>query len=320
MTPLALELLEDLYDRRGILIHPDDMPYSDSYIVRFLDTALRESKFFEITAISPLSGELGRAMYEEYEDHDRVDQRRAYLPAPLTWIECEHPSLRELAVTEEDRLRLINGCILFDVEDLKRTHTYRTAFVFRGRDSTSVAERYQIGYETPRQPDQRRIWHLTRFPALPLVHSGLKPARSYEHFNSSGESRHFDKPVASQADFAHYAQLALINSPRIIGQRGHYPHERTEREALKKLQLIGKFPLRAWTEIVLQVTPNPKDVSGETPAEKHLTGERCLHYCRTYLRVRCGMLEYVEGHWRGNPALGIKQSRYRVKPEQTAGG
>jgi hypothetical protein len=26
-----------------------------------------------------------------------------------------------------------------------------------------------------------------------------------------------------------------------------------------------------------------------------------------------GQLEYVESHWRGNPALGMKRSRYRLE-------
>ena len=55
----------------------------------------------------------------------------------------------------------------------------------------------------------------------------------------------------------------------------------------------------------------------EGQRQEAITGERCLHYCRTYLRVRMGMLEYVEGHWRGNPALGMKRSRYRLEQERT---
>jgi hypothetical protein len=113
--------------------------------------------------------------------------------------------------------------------------------------------------------------------------------------------------------FICYAFLALINTPRIIGRRQHMPHERVEREKLKALGLVGKFPLHAWTEIVLKVAP-PDDRTGEPSTEGHLTGERCLHFVRTFLRVRMGQLEYVESHWRGNPALGMKRSRYRLEP------
>ena len=137
-------------------------------------------------------------------------------------------------------------------------------------------------------------WRGATSNLLPLVHSGGVPKRP------------------TFFDWIVYTVLALINTPRIIGQRQHMPHERTEREKLKQLGLVGKFPLRAWTEIVLKVAL-PDDRSGEPSKEAHLTGQKCLHFCRTHLRVRLGQLEYVEGHWRGDPALGIKQSRYRVE-------
>jgi hypothetical protein len=184
-----------------------------------------------------------------------------------------------------------------------------------------MADRYLISYETPRIEPGPRIWRIRRvLPSLPLIGSGLKPQRYYVHGNSDGQTRRFDRPTASVHDFVDYATLALINSPRVIGQRGHYPHGRAERERLKKLKLVGKFPLRAWTEILLEVAPNPQDRSTGAPVEMYLTGERCLHYCRTYLRVRHGMLEYVEGHWRGNPALGMKRSRYRLEKERQPEG
>lgn len=326
MTPLAWELLEDLFDRNvGISIRRT--PYGDmndararTRTFRMLNGFLREAKFFELTAVWPMAGDLGRKMWEEYEDHDRVDQRRAYLPAPITWLEVEMPSLKGI-VDDEKRLDLINGCVLLDANDLKNsTHNYRAAWVLVGRgahgsvgDSTHIADCYQIQYETPRLSGPR-VWRIMMNDhPLPLVQSGMKPERSRTHRNSDGQWKTFDHPMPYQQDFIHYAMLALINSPGIIGQRGHYPFGYAERQILKKAKLIGNFPLRAWTEILLQVTPNPENRSNSASKEMHLTGERCLHYCRTYLRVRLGLLEYVEGHWRGNPALGIRQSRYRVK-------
>lgn len=109
------------------------------------------------------------------------------------------------------------------------------------------------------------------------------------------------------------ALLAFINTPRIIGRRQHMPHRGLERKLIARRAVIGKFPLHAWTEIKLHVTP-PKDVSGERSHEAHLTGERALHFCRAHLRIRLGKLEVVRGHWRGDPAIGIKQTRYTVVP------
>lgn len=107
------------------------------------------------------------------------------------------------------------------------------------------------------------------------------------------------------------AALALINSPRIVGRRQHMPHRGLERRLTQSLGLQGKFPLRAWTEILLRVAP-ALDASSDTPAEAHLTGAKALHFCRAHLRVRLGKLEVVRGHWRGDASLGIKRSRYRL--------
>jgi hypothetical protein len=104
-----------------------------------------------------------------------------------------------------------------------------------------------------------------------------------------------------------YAALAVINSPRVIGRRQIMPHRGLERDLLRAG--VGKFPLHAWTEIKLSVHP-PKEDEGEH--EAHLTGKKALHFCRAHLRIKMGRLEYVRAHWRGDPALGMKRSRYKV--------
>jgi hypothetical protein len=311
MTPLALALVEDLHSE--LYFRPECHLVADEVTARrSLNRLVRECKFFECTAVWPLTGELGKRMQEAYDDYDRVDQRLAFLPAELTWIEFELPSLREYEDGTHTREEFINAAVLLDEDDFKHVpYYYRTAFIFIGdKGSTHLAKRYRLGYETP-ITTRYRIWRLNEMPTLPLINSGLKPQRSYEHKNFDGGVRRFDRPVASIEDFFHYAILSLINTPRIIGQRQHMPHLRAERDQLKKLKLVGKFPLRAWTEILLTVAM-PQTRYEEPSQEAHLTGERCLHYCRTHIRVRLGMLEYVEGHWRGNPALGMKRSRYRL--------
>ena len=105
--------------------------------------------------------------------------------------------------------------------------------------------------------------------------------------------------------------LAFINTPRVIGRRQHMPHRGMQRRLTQARGGVGTFPLHAWTEIKLEVTP-PRDDSDEGPAEAHLTGRRALHFCRAHLRIRNGQLERVRAHWRGDASLGIKQSRYRV--------
>lgn len=108
------------------------------------------------------------------------------------------------------------------------------------------------------------------------------------------------------------AVFAIINTPRIIGRRQHMPHRGFERNMVRAMKLVGKFPLHAWTEIRLDVAV-PKDMSRDRSVEAHYTGMVAYHWCRAHLRIRLGKLELVKAHERGNPALGFRQSRYRME-------
>lgn len=105
--------------------------------------------------------------------------------------------------------------------------------------------------------------------------------------------------------------LAFINTPHVIGRRQHMPHRGLERELIRQQKIVGRFPLHAWTEIILDVAP-PKDADGEHEYEAHLTGRRALHFVRAHLRIKDGQLSFVKAHWRGDAALGIRRSRYVV--------
>jgi hypothetical protein len=104
--------------------------------------------------------------------------------------------------------------------------------------------------------------------------------------------------------------LAFINTPRVIGRQQHLPHVGLQRKLAASKGLVGKWPLQAWHEIKLEVRP-PKE-AGDALHETHLTGERAQHFVRAHLRIRLGQLEFVSSHHRGNPALGIKQTKYRL--------
>lgn len=112
-----------------------------------------------------------------------------------------------------------------------------------------------------------------------------------------------------------YAMLSVINTPHVIGRRQHMPHRGFERNLLKSRALSGSFPLRSWTEIVLECTP-PQDMSDLEGFEAHLTGAKCLHFCRAHLRLKMGRVEFVKAHWRGDVSLGIKRSRYKIQHNQ----
>jgi hypothetical protein len=90
------------------------------------------------------------------------------------------------------------------------------------------------------------------------------------------------------------------------------PHAGLQRKLAQSMNMTGKFPLHAWTEILLEVTP-PATENGQV-REARLSGAKALHYVRKFVRTRFARKEYVKGHWRGDPALGLKQSRYTVLP------
>lgn len=108
------------------------------------------------------------------------------------------------------------------------------------------------------------------------------------------------------------ALLSIINTPKIVGRRQHMPHRGFERNLLRAQKVVGHFPLHAWTEIKLQITP-PRDAFTDEPIEAHLTGKKALHFCRAHLGIRWGKLVPISSCWKGNGALGIKRSRYRLK-------
>lgn len=113
------------------------------------------------------------------------------------------------------------------------------------------------------------------------------------------------------------AALAVINTPRIIGRKQHMPHAGLQKKIAASKRMVGRFPLRAWTEIKLEVMP---PVIDGVEHEARLSGGKALHFCRAHLRIKLGKLERVSAHWRGDPSLGIKRSRYVVMPPKAMHG
>jgi hypothetical protein len=134
--------------------------------------------------------------------------------------------------------------------------------------------------------------------------------QSHDEFELRFTGKFLSKAEQSTLIFRLYAFLALINSPETIGRRQHGPHRTLERIARKRLG-YGVFQLHPWTEIKLRVN-KPDHIDDGEPHEPYLTGKRALHFCRAHVRVQRGKLVYVTSHWRGDPSIGIRQSRYQV--------
>ena len=108
-----------------------------------------------------------------------------------------------------------------------------------------------------------------------------------------------------------YSLLAIINSPSVIGRQEFPAHKGFEKSLRHSNVIPPGAHLRPWTKITLDVT-TPSD-EHENNGGARLTGAKALHYCRTHIRIKNGKLERVRGHWRGDAALGVVRSDYKVK-------
>lgn len=219
--------------------------------------------------------ELCKDLARDLLDHPRdMPDTTSFLPAPRTWIEYNDNGL-------------INGFLLIDK--------------FNGTASRFEAQINECNWASYRENDF-----------------------ILNERNSSRVVRNVNPPTASN-DFLEYVSyieveryhsltllvaLAMINTPKIIGRRQKMPQRKLERDILNSKMITGNFPLHAWTEIVLKVNTN--DTSGDPVVEAHLTGKKALHFCRAHLRIKCGRVEFVKAHWRGDASIGIKRSRYKL--------
>lgn len=102
-----------------------------------------------------------------------------------------------------------------------------------------------------------------------------------------------------------FLALDLINTPGLVGFRQHAPHK----GLAKQLSNVGSYPLRSWSEVVVKTKTKFDDGEYESGDTYH----KCLHFVRSHSRrFRDGTETIVCAHWRGDPALGIKRTRYRV--------
>lgn len=243
--------------------------------VKILRRGLEDVHCFEVTQCLPLLDELAGKLNDQPPDKfDAILETYSFLPAPKTWIEWSFANGRRAAFLLEEQ----------QLEGIKAKCT-----LYCREEATALGV-------------------ISAHSAMPLGEPIIPKwlaKTTIELFGGDG-------PVDTGLLTLVHMFLILINSPKIIGRRQVMPNKGLERKLTQDLG-AGKFPLHAWTEILLRVNKPPEIDDGE-PHEAHLTGRRALHFVRKHIRIRLGQLEYVTSHWRGDPALGIKQSRYIVTP------
>lgn len=233
--------------------------------------------FFEVSDVLPLLSEIGPKLIRGFS---HGQQHLAFLPAPRVLIEWRSS---------------VAGA-------------WRDALLIEAPNGEIASLRSVIMLDSGQI---HTTGTLARFPLN--AHPDLLDCQIKVRQDLPDETKSYARGMVANA----YTFLAMINTPRVIGRRQHMPHAGLQRKLAASKGVVGRFPLRAWTEMRLEVRP-PRDESGSAPRQGWLTGERCLHFCRAHLRVWGGRLVQVSAHWRGNGALGIKQTRYAVVPQKKA--
>lgn len=103
--------------------------------------------------------------------------------------------------------------------------------------------------------------------------------------------------------------LNVLNTPSLVRERIVSPHAGLARTLAQRGFMGGKFPLQGYTEITLR--PGAV-ITGK--GRGGTSADRCLHFVRRHERRVYGVWTIIEPHWRGDASLGMRLTRYTVKP------
>ncbi len=326
MTPLAAKMARDL-----------TLPIKDR---RFDDRAGilglfgQEMHCFDVTAIQRSIN----SVLDDPVDAGEVDEAwsvwrdvgsilpRLFLPSPVTWLETVFAGSR-LGIV----LRAEDGVFSLDtVHDGIKSPFSICICRFRARHILEAGDRVEVlppvadDDDEPRNPLAPKIEagrpqaETTLFKAMMLRDVPIGDAR--EAIRQAEAKRALLEmdlrivrkklEVAQMANrFIAQAVLAidLINTPGLIGLK----QREVNKGIARQLANVGRYPLQAWSEIVLK-----HETRFAEPGER-LAGRsfrKCLHFVRSHLRhYQTGRVSVVPAHWRGDPAIGIKRTRYLVE-------
>lgn len=257
---------------------------------------------------------------------------RSFLPSPVTWLEYQMPNQPRVAWVLEDagesmfRLSMAYGDKIGEPFSLP-LGDFRARGILEQGERIEVIDRcsphfegkvgkrekfdpYTLGdlAETFVAPEQRIRLLQGR---IGYHEQELNEVRGLIHRAESaiklGDGSDIKRTIKLGIAFSVLA-LDLINTPGLVGLRQHDQH----RGLARKLYAArtGSYPLRGWSEIVLK---HQTRVAEEPEHHTGATFHKCLHFVRSHLRhYRDGKVTVIPAHWRGDPALGIKRTRYLV--------
>lgn len=244
-----------------------------------------------------------------------------FLPSPVTWLEQVFGGHRMACVIREHG----SGFSLTTVHDGPRGGCSIDMCKFRARGLLEAGDRIDVfdladleddDGESFKVDTSKLLQGLTPETATPELMNRILAGRDMAMLRVDQLDRRIERGN-HMIDFTGAAHrfigmcvltLDLINTPGLIGLRQHDPHRGLARRLAAYRS--GSYPLRGWSEVVL------KHQTRFAEAGEHHTGatfHKCLHFVRSHLRhYRDGKVTVIPAHWRGDPALGIKRTRYLV--------
>lgn len=112
--------------------------------------------------------------------------------------------------------------------------------------------------------------------------------------------------------------LTLINTPKHVHSEARLPHAGLQRKLAAANGMVGKYPLKAWSEVKLICGVEQRSESGQQYI--NLSGQKCWHRVRAHARYikRSDLWTMVKEHEKGNAALGMKQTKYKCEMDRRA--
>jgi len=262
---------------RQLTLPVKDRTFENMDFVRFISTDLH---CFEVTAIQDHAIDLGNNLGIQYRAGNRTLPPTVFLPAEKTWYEfvCDGTRFGYLAVGDEKLINL-------------------TEVLYRPEAGARLVCHMDINLV-----DQTMTWRMISDGADKLIR------KVYEGtYNGDTIVGYVNVNFVMFFGF-----MCMINQPRSINRTTHQPHAGFQRNLAHSMGMVGRFPLHAWTELFLDTGKLETGKTGDHDA--YLSGRKCLHWCRSHLRFYDeGKWTVIKEHWRGDPSIGIKQSRYIVK-------
>jgi hypothetical protein len=244
-----------------------------------------------------------------------------FLPSPVTWLEQVFGGHRMACVLREHG----GGFSLTTVHDGPRGGCSINMCKFRARGILEAGDRIDVFDLAEIEDDDgpsltfdatKVLRGLTPENAKPEDLARLEAAREIALLRVDKLNRKIERGN-HMLDFTGAAHrfvgmcvlaLDLINTPGLVGLRQHDPHRGLARRLATYRS--GSYPLRGWSEVVLK---HQTRIADETEHHTGVTYHKCLHFVRSHLRhYRDGKATVIPAHWRGDPALGIKRTRYLV--------